>query len=116
MTDYNSPLVYSTDRGRICPDCGRESEACLCKKKPAGLKGTGGPVRIRREKKGRKGKTVTLISGAPGHPAKVAAELKRFCGSGGSVKDGEILIQGDQRQKVTKYFQEKGCRVQLSGG
>jgi translation initiation factor 1 len=76
-----------------------------------------GILRVRRETSGRKGKTVTTISGAaPAHAAELARELKRLCGSGGSVVDGVIAIQGDHRAKVVSYLQERGLQVKSAGG
>ena len=74
---------------------------------------------LKREVKGRKGKTVTTITAA-GWPEEalsgMASELKKFCGTGGSVKEGIIIIQGDQRQKITSYLSGKGYQVKLAGG
>ena len=117
MTDKNAALVYSTGRGRICPRCGENIDACNCRgKSVSGHPASGGIIRIRRDKKGRKGKIVTLISGAPGNPETLARTLKQLCGSGGTVKDGEILIQGDHRQKIAAFLQHEGHHVKLSGG
>ena len=62
----NSRLVYSTDSGRVCPDCGNPVIKCFCKRKNSKLQSNvqfDGIIRIRRESKGRKGKTVTTVSG-----------------------------------------------------
>jgi len=62
----NTRLVYSTEKGRICPSCQRPSSKCKCKKKKPGSQANiknDGTIRIRREVKGRKGKTVTTLSG-----------------------------------------------------
>ena len=78
-----------------------------------------GILRVRRETGGRKGKTVTTISGAPGGEAgakALAKELKRLCGSGGSVVDGTIEIQGDHRAKVISYLEAAGHTVKAAGG
>ncbi len=76
-----------------------------------------GIIRVRRESKGRGGKTVTTISGAPADRLDaLAADLKRKCGTGGSVKDGVILIQGDVREKAAAVLQAQGFRVKLAGG
>ncbi|MCK4892587.1 MAG: stress response translation initiation inhibitor YciH [Calditrichia bacterium] len=76
-------------------------------------------IKIRREVKGRRGKTVTTLHGfnlPENQLQQVAGELKRYCGSGGSVKDGIIIIQGDQRQKVEIYLTEEGYTVKRDGG
>jgi translation initiation factor 1 len=75
-----------------------------------------GVVRVSRTKAGRKGKTVTLVTGLP--PADreaVGKELKRLCGSGGAVKDGVVEIQGDHREKVAAHLGGR-YRVKLAGG
>ena len=105
----NSRLVYSTETGRI-----RQPEA----KQPPVQSGDG-IVRIHRETSGRKGKGVMLIKGLSLPEAelkKLAKSLKQLCGSGGSVKDGIIEIQGDQRDKVREFLEEKGFTVKLAGG
>ena len=116
--NQNNRLVYSTGRGSVCPECGHNKNECRCKKENR-IPRDDGVVRIRRETKGRKGKTVTAIYGIalPGDAlTKLASELKRQCGTGGSAKDGVILIQGDHRQSVKKRLEEKGYSVKLAGG
>ena len=78
-----------------------------------------GVIRIRREVKGRGGKTLTVASGFQLDEdglKQLAAELKRRCGTGGSVKDGEILIQGDHRETLLAVLKQKGFAVKRSGG
>ena len=108
-------LVYSTDRGRLCPSCEKPVDACGCvtKQKPyAGNKD--GIVRLRRETKGRKGKGVLVISGLPLSTAELtelAKALKKKCGAGGAVKAGEIEIQGDHHQLVAEELRLRGFQV-----
>jgi translation initiation factor 1 len=76
-------------------------------------------VRVRRETKGRRGKTVTTIDGVPLADEALrglAAELKRRCGTGGSVKDGVIEIQGDHRDILVADLEERGYTVKRAGG
>jgi translation initiation factor 1 len=76
-------------------------------------------VRLRRESKGRGGKTVTIVDGLPGDPdtLKAAARrLKQLCGVGGSVKDGRIEIQGDHRERIAELLRAEGHVVKLAGG
>jgi len=112
------PTVYSTDHGRICPDCERPATSCICRQKKAGVAGKGG-VRVGRETKGRKGKGVTVISGLPldaiGLEA-LAKELKKRCGCGGTVKDGVIEIQGDHRDLLLDELANRGWQAKRSGG
>ena len=118
----NSRLVYSTETGRICPKCQKPVEGCACKKKktttPSNIK-SDGKIRIQREKKGRKGKTVTTVSGlqlSDYELKELAAQLKRKCGTGGSVKDGIIIIQGDHRNALQDMLKKLGYNPILSGG
>lgn len=114
----NSRLVYSSGTGRICPDCGKPQNACICKKKSAAPAGDG-VVRVRRESKGRGGKTVTVITGLPLGEAGVkalATELKKRCGTGGTVKDGIIEIQGDHRELLLAELASRGYKAKAAGG
>jgi translation initiation factor 1 len=119
----NSRLVFSTESGQICPSCGRPTKKCICKKKKTVQKQSiypdDGIVRIRKEVKGRKGKTVTAVFGIPLDDRKLkqfAKILKRKCGSGGSVKDGVIIIQGDHGDTLLNEIKREGYTVKLSGG
>lgn len=112
-----NPTVYSTSTGRMCPRCGKPASNCICKKnsRPAG----DGIVRIFRDSKSRKGKTVTLITGiTAGDDAMHAlhSDLKRLCGSGGAIKDGELVIQGDHRDVIFAELKKRGFNVKLAGG
>ncbi len=76
-----------------------------------------GIVRVQRTKAGRGGKTVTLITGLPpADLAAVARDLKRLCGTGGTVADGAVEIQGDHRQRIAERLTAQGHRVKLAGG
>ncbi len=78
-----------------------------------------GIVRLLRDRKGRGGKTVTLITGVRANEAALedlATTLKRYCGSGGSLKDGVIEIQGDHRDRLATKLTELGYRVKIAGG
>ena len=119
----NNRLVYSTESGRICLECKKPSADCTCKKekttKKQSIYTNDGIVRIRRETKGRKGKTVTAVFGLPLDDKKlqqITKRLKRLCGSGGTVKDGVIILQGDHRETLLKEIKQQGYTVKLSGG
>jgi translation initiation factor 1 len=118
----NSKLVYSTEKGRICPTCGKGAAKCTCRKKrtsPQPADPRDGIIRIRRETKGRKGKGVTVLSGfhhSDSDLKNLAAKLKRWCGTGGSVKDGTILIQGDHRHTLLAELTRQGYQAKLAGG
>ena len=113
-----SRLVYSTDTGRLCPQCHRPVKDCVCgKDRPATI--GDGIVRLRRETKGRGGKAVTVISGVPLAEKELKAlakALKQKCGVGGSVKNGEIEIQGDQRALLQAELDRRGYTTKLAGG
>jgi translation initiation factor 1 len=113
-------IVYSTDSGRLdrCPRCGRSPDSCG-HRPPLSPAAGDGIVRIARARGGRHGKTVTVITGVPGVPAEheaMASSLKRLCGSGGTVKDGVIEIQGDHRERLAARLRELGFTVKLAGG
>ncbi len=111
--------VYSTDQGRLCPDCGQALSACKCREQDKQKIKGDGVVRVSRETKGRGGKGVTLITGLPlaEEPLKeLASKLKQTCGTGGTVKDGVIEIQGDHREKLCAYLQKAGYKAKLAGG
>ncbi|MEM7311375.1 MAG: translation initiation factor Sui1 [Planctomycetota bacterium] len=110
-------LVYSSEHGRMCAACDQPIAACRCARGGGGA--SGGVVRVGRETKGRRGKGVTVVTGAPLAGAELtglAKELKRRCGTGGTVKDGVIEIQGDHRDAIVAALQAKGWTVRRSGG
>ena len=112
-------LVYSTAHGRMCPNCGKPKGQCICKKKKGGGAKSDGIVRVGRETKGRKGKGVTVITGLPGSAdalRKLASELKAKCGSGGTVKDRVIEIQGEHRDVLVAELTKRGYTVKRAGG
>ena len=118
MVSPNSRLVYSTDSGRICPDCRQPQAACTCKQRLATPAGDG-VVRVLRETKGRGGKAVTVVRGLPLAPDALAALGKRLrtaCGSGGTTKDGVLEIQGDHVERVMALLAADGHRVKRAGG
>lgn len=106
--------VYSTEHGSMCPECGQPVAACRC----------GGPAdeavparvvaKLRMEKKGRGGKTVTVVDGLPRNAAflrQLVQELKRACGTGGAVADGAVELQGDLRERVRQALTARGFVV-----
>ena len=114
----NTRVVYSTEQGRMCPSCEKPVAECTCRTKKVVLE-SDGIVRVGRETKGRKGKAVTLITGVSLDPdglRELAKQLKQRCGSGGTVKDGVIEIQGDHRDALVKQLEEQGYNVKRSGG
>lgn len=116
----DSRRVYSTDRGRLCPECGQVKVDCRCRMLQSARDAAGdGIVRLRRESKGRGGKAVTVITGLPGDAAALktrAKAMKQRCGVGGAVKNRDIEIQGDQRSALKAYLEAEGFTVKLAGG
>ena len=102
----------------MCPACRRPVAQCTCSK-AAPAAPSDGIVRVLRETKGRGGKAVTVVRGAPGDAAalvKLGQELKAACGSGGTVKDGSIEVQGDHVEQVMSLLQQRGLKVRRAGG
>jgi len=91
---------------------------CSCRREEPPPKGDG-IIRVRRETKGRGGKTVTILEGAPlaGDAMRdLCSALKQLCGTGGSAKDGLILIQGDHREKIIIELSRRGFTAKAAGG
>src|SRR5438093_936777 len=115
-------IVYSTENGRVdtCPHCGQSYKQCRCNQSTTtSTKKSDGIVRVMRDRKQRGGKTVTVINGVMGSEAELTAlaqQLKKLCGSGGTVKDGNIEIQGDHCDKVMTKLTTLGYKVKRSGG
>ncbi|MFT5930735.1 MAG: translation initiation factor 1 [Oceanospirillaceae bacterium] len=111
-----SRLVYSTDQGRLCPDCGNAQ--CQCNNDSIAM--GDGNVRIRLETKGRKGKGVTTVTGIPmAEPdlKKLLKELKQKTSTGGAVKEQTLELQGDQRDILMMLLANRGWpSVKKAGG
>jgi translation initiation factor 1 len=110
--------VYTTESGRMCPNCGHPVDQCKCKKRQAAPAGDG-VVRVRLESKGRRGKTVTTVSGVLLNGdalIKLAGELKTMCGAGGAIKDGVIEIQGDHANLLITELKKRGFTAKRAGG
>ena len=117
-TSHESVSVYSTEHGRLCPDCGQPKAACTCKAQPLQAKGDG-IVRVGRQTKSRKGSGVTTLSGLPLPPDQLrdmTSRLKKLCGAGGALKDGVIEIQGEHRDTLVQALQKLGYTVKRVGG
>ncbi len=111
----NSKLVYSTDRGRVCPTCGWPIDNCQCSSRHAKEAVPDRVVaKLRMEKKGRGGKTVTVVYGLPNNTdflKTLCAELKRACGCGGATTDDGVELQGELRDRVRAHLERKGYAV-----
>lgn len=118
-----SRLVYSTDSGRLCPGCSQPVAQCACQAQQAAAaqaaRLASGVVKVQRSSKGRGGKTVSTVSGVPLDDAALQAlakTLKTACGSGGTVKDGVIEIQGDHVELLMKQLAGRGWTLRRVGG
>ncbi len=124
-------LVWSSEFGRMCPECSKPLARCTCKKgpkrPPAAAQGPAkapplpadGCARVFRETKGRKGKGVSIIRGVPVSPERleeIAKELKKKCGAGGTCVDGAIEIQGDHRDFLVDELIKMGFKAKKAGG
>jgi translation initiation factor 1 len=115
-------IVYSTGIGRICPGCRRPDAQCVCRaREGTALRAAAStaPVRVGRATQGRAGKGVTVITGLPlALPAleSLGTELKRLCGSGGTVREGVIEIQGEHRDRIVQELTRRGFSAKRSGG
>jgi translation initiation factor 1 len=114
-------VVYSSELGRVCSTCTRPVAQCTCREaarvaqRPPG----DGVARVRRESKGRGGKTVTTVSGLPLDDAAIealAVQLKKRCGVGGAVKDWVIIVQGDHVETVMAELGAAGIKAKRAGG
>ena len=109
-------LVYSTGVGSICPGCGWPERDCKCGQKGAANESIPHRLvaKLRMEKAGRGGKTVTVVDGLPRNAAflkELCQELKRACGTGGAVGDGAVELQGDLRDRIREFLMKKGFVV-----
>jgi translation initiation factor 1 len=127
--DGGDRLVYSSERGRVCPSCGRSESRCHCRGKgararikardeAAATKASDGIVRVGRSTKGRRGKIVSTVTGvtlAEDELRELAGDLKRRCGTGGALKDDVIEIQGDHRDTLVEELEKRGFKVKRVG-
>ena len=118
MPSDERPTVYSTawEGSQPCPRC--HSLPCRCPKKRS-LLPQEQTASIRRETKGRGGKTVTVVYGlqlSAEDARELARQLKQACGTGGTVKEDAIEIQGDHRDKIAARLRQLGYKTKFTGG
>ena len=114
MADRGTRLVYSSAAGRICPGCGQPERGCKCGEQSSAPVPNRPVAKLRVEKAGRGGKTVTVVFGLPQNAAflrELAQELKRACGTGGAVREDGVELQGDLRDRVRELLLAKGFGV-----
>ena len=120
MATSSGRLVYSTDRGRTCPKCGWPEKECRCSSRFDEAVPGKVVAHLRIEKAGRGGKTVTVVANFVGigltEKQQLAKAMQKACGTGGTIKDGRIEIQGDKRAEVARILTEAGFRPVFAGG
>ncbi|MEM5341253.1 translation initiation factor Sui1 [Paraburkholderia azotifigens] len=112
-------LVYSTDGGRMCPECRRALAECVCKMVAKAEPVGDGAVRVTRVTKGRGGKSVTIVKGLTLDPVALALlgkQLRTVCGSGGTIKNGVIEVQGDHCEQIIEVLRKDGHAAKRAGG
>ena len=117
-TGSKGGLVYSTEVGRVCPACRQAVAQCACKSQAKAMPAGNGVVRVSRQTKGRGGKNVTVVKGLALDPLALAVlgkALRTTCGSGGTVKDGVIEVQGDHCEMVMAALKQHGHSPKLVG-
>ena len=110
----NARIVYSSAAGRICRGCGLPERGCTCGQAASEPVPTRPIAKLRMEKKGRGGKTVTVVFGLPNNAAflkDLSQELKRACGTGGTIVEGGVELQGDLRERVRDVLVKRGYGV-----
>ena len=112
--DRNNRLVYSSAAGRVCPTCGQPERGCRCGEQSSEKVPDRPVAKLRMEKAGRGGKTVTVVFGLPRNAAflkELAQDLKRACGTGGAVLDDGVELQGDLRDRVREFLVRRNFHV-----
>jgi translation initiation factor 1 len=106
-------VVYSSELGRLCPECQQAIKSCNCDARKRETVQGDGVVRMRRETKGRGGKTVVVITGLPLNHDQLKTlltDLKRRCGTGGTIKDGALEIQGEHLDLLRTELVKRGYK------
>jgi translation initiation factor 1 len=114
VADRGTRLVYSSAAGRICPGCGQPERGCKCGEQSSAPVPNRPVAKLRVEKAGRGGKTVTVVFGLPQNAAflrDLAQELKRACGTGGAVREDGVELQGDLRDRVREILTARNFLV-----
>jgi translation initiation factor 1 len=110
----NARIVYSSAAGKICRACGQPERGCRCGQAASEPVPARPVAKLRMEKKGRGGKTVTVVFGLPNNAAflkDLSQELKRACGTGGAATGDGVELQGDLRERVREFLLARGFQV-----
>jgi translation initiation factor 1 len=110
----NARIVYSSAAGKICRGCGQPERGCKCGRAASEPVPERPVAKLRMEKAGRGGKTVTVVFGLPNNAAflkELSQDLKRACGTGGTATDEGVELQGDLRDRVREILRAKGFVV-----
>ncbi len=110
----NARIVYSSAAGKICRGCGQPERGCKCGQAASEAVPVRPVAKLRMEKAGRGGKTVTVVFGLPNNAAflkELSQDLKRACGTGGTATDDGVELQGDLRDRVREILRAKGFLV-----
>jgi len=110
----NARIVYSSAAGRMCRACGQPERGCRCGEQPSAAVPDRPVAKLRLEKAGRGGKTVTVVHGLPANAAflkELAHDLKRSCGTGGAVREDGVELQGDLRDRVREILRARNFQV-----
>lgn len=123
MGDERVVWVTGAGQVRYCSRCGKPEGECRCREERRMGSGSAAPrdgfVRLSLDRKQRRGKAVTIIANIPGDLAELTAlaqEFRKLCGAGGSLKDGNIELQGDHRDKVEARLKALGYKIKRVGG
>lgn len=123
MGDERVVWVTGAGQVRYCSRCGKPEGECRCREERRMGSGSAAPrdgfVRLSLDRKQRRGKAVTIIANIPGDLAELTAlaqEFRKLCGAGGSLKDGNIELQGDHRDKVEARLKTLGYKIKRVGG
>jgi translation initiation factor 1 len=110
----NARIVYSSAAGAICRKCGQPERGCRCGELSSDAVPARPVAKLRVEKAGRGGKTVTVLFGLPKNAAflkELSQDLKRSCGVGGTTTDDGVELQGDLRERVRQLLLARGFVV-----
>ena len=123
MSNDRTVWVSGIGRIRYCARCRKPEQECICRQSTQVAERPGMPrdgiVRLARDRKGRNGKTVTIVTGLPDDPVvrdELGRSLRKLCGAGGTTRNGVVEIQGDHVERLYVHLVGLGYQVKRSGG